>query len=216
TADGVVVVLHDTDFQRAAGDDRKIWDLTFDELRQIDVGSSFSPEFAGETVPTLQEAIDLVRGRAGLYIELKINPHEEDLPGRVVKIIRDNDFASQCLIMSLNRDAVAEVRHLMPELCVGLGVAVKLGDLSQLDADFVSAQARLVTLALIGDLRRHGKATHVWTVNDREQMATFTQMGVDYIITDHPSLLRAVVEEYRNLSKPERLLLAFRQVLVQH
>jgi glycerophosphoryl diester phosphodiesterase len=46
-------------------------DFTLAELRQLDAGSWFSPQFAGTRLPTFEEAIDALRGRSGLYIELK-------------------------------------------------------------------------------------------------------------------------------------------------
>ncbi len=46
-------------------------DFTLREIKQLDAGSWFNPKFNGARVPTFQEAIDLVRGRAGLYPETK-------------------------------------------------------------------------------------------------------------------------------------------------
>ena len=71
TADGVVVLLHDADLMRVASVERRLRDIKFDELSDIDVGSWFMPEFSNERIPTLQEAIDLARGRIKLNIELK-------------------------------------------------------------------------------------------------------------------------------------------------
>jgi len=65
TKDGVVVVLHDANLLQVGGVDRNIWDLNYSELQEVDVGSSFSPEFAGERVPTLEETIDVCGFRCG-------------------------------------------------------------------------------------------------------------------------------------------------------
>ena len=46
-------------------------DFTLREIKQLDAGSWFNPKFKGARVPTFQEAIDLVRGKAGLYPETK-------------------------------------------------------------------------------------------------------------------------------------------------
>src|SRR4029077_5001105 len=58
TADGVVVVNHDRDLMRVAGDPRRIADITFAEARKLDLGSRIGPECAGERIPTLAEAIE--------------------------------------------------------------------------------------------------------------------------------------------------------------
>ena len=85
--DGVLVCLHDLTLERttnvedvfpergtAAPGGGKTWnvsDFTVQELKSLDAGSWFSPKFAGERIPTFQEAIDLIRGKAGLYPETK-------------------------------------------------------------------------------------------------------------------------------------------------
>ncbi len=95
TKDGVLVCLHDLTLERTTNveevfPDRsrtdvsedqpptaqpaKHWyvsDFTLKEIRQLDAGSWSSAKFKGAKVPTFQEAIDLVRGQAGLYPETK-------------------------------------------------------------------------------------------------------------------------------------------------
>ena len=86
TRDGVLVCLHDPTLERTTDVEqvfpdryrvergRKIWpvpDFTLAEIRRLDAGSWFDSRFAGERVPTWQEAIDLIRGRAGLFPETK-------------------------------------------------------------------------------------------------------------------------------------------------
>ena len=46
-------------------------DFTLAEIKRLDAGSWFDKKFAGATIPTFQEAIDAVRGKAGMYPELK-------------------------------------------------------------------------------------------------------------------------------------------------
>jgi glycerophosphoryl diester phosphodiesterase len=84
--DGVLVCMHDLTLERTTNvkdvfADRasvvngvKTWrvsDFTLSELKRLDAGSWFKPEFKGERIPTFQEAVDLVRGKAGLYPETK-------------------------------------------------------------------------------------------------------------------------------------------------
>lgn len=86
TKDGVLVCLHDPTLERTTDvedvfPDRfrdvngaRRWyvaDFTLAEIKRLDAGRWFAPTFAGARVPTFQEAIDLVRGRAGLFPELK-------------------------------------------------------------------------------------------------------------------------------------------------
>jgi len=89
TRDGELICIHDdtlerttnaaevfpdrgsTDSRVGAGRHWLVNDFTLDEIRRLDAGKWFKPEFAGARLQTFQEAIDLVRGKAGLYPELK-------------------------------------------------------------------------------------------------------------------------------------------------
>jgi glycerophosphoryl diester phosphodiesterase len=90
TKDGVLICLHDASLERTTdveqrfpdrftevtwdGKTRKVWlanDFTLAEIKTLDAGSWFDAKFAGERVPTFDEAVALIRGRAGLFPELK-------------------------------------------------------------------------------------------------------------------------------------------------
>ena len=74
---------------KIAGDPRKVWDITYEETRAIDIGSWFAPEFSSERLPTLEEVLELARGKARVDIELKYYGHDEQLEARVVSIVED-------------------------------------------------------------------------------------------------------------------------------
>jgi glycerophosphoryl diester phosphodiesterase len=90
TRDGVLICLHDPTLERTTnveevfparstevedeGRKRRAWlanDFTLAEIKQLDAGSWFAPTFAGERVPTFDEAVALVKGKAGMFPELK-------------------------------------------------------------------------------------------------------------------------------------------------
>jgi glycerophosphoryl diester phosphodiesterase len=82
TRDGRLICLHDDSLERTTNveelfPDRKPWlavDFSLDEIKQLDAGSWFDPKFAGERIPTWEEAVAFVGDKAGLYPELKSPP----------------------------------------------------------------------------------------------------------------------------------------------
>ena len=101
TKDGVLICLHDASLERTTnveelfpgrvstqtieGKTRKAWlanDFTLAEIKTLDAGSWFDRKFAGETIPTFDEAIAVIRGKAGIFPELKT---PEIYAGRDVK-----------------------------------------------------------------------------------------------------------------------------------
>jgi len=213
-ADGVVVLLHDADLMRVASVNRRLRDIDYEELRDIDVGSWFAPEFSNERIPTLQQAIDLARGRIKLNIELKFTWADPTLTQKVGNIIRQKEFASDCVVSSLNFREVTEIKRTFPELTTGFIVFKAVGNLSRMEADFLSISAARATPRLVRQVHRRGKEVHVWTVNDLSNALSMIEMGVDNIITDEPADIRSLLEEWNALSDGEKIALMLRNLIV--
>jgi glycerophosphoryl diester phosphodiesterase len=213
TADGQVVLLHDRDLKRVAGVSRRLDELSYDEVRQLDVGSWFATTFAGERVPTLAEVIALCRGKIRLNIELKFFGPDRRLIRAVADILREQDFESDCLITSLDYDALLEVKRHNPRLRTGLIVAYALGDVSRLEVEALSVRADFLSDEVLRAAHRHGREVHAWTVNDAGQMTRLMKRGVDNIITSDPDLAIRVRDEWASLTGTERLVLASRVLL---
>jgi glycerophosphoryl diester phosphodiesterase len=208
TADGVLVLLHDSDLMRVVGLPRPIWEVTYDEIRDLDAGSWFSPDFADERIATLEQALDVARGRIGLNIELKFNGHDRQLAEGVARAVRTAGMAKRCVITSLSREGLASVRRIDPGLKIGQIVTVAIGDPRRLDVDLLSMEATRATPAAVRANRQAGLETHVWTVNERAQMQRMLERGVSNIITDRPAMLRELLDERSDHSDGELLLLA--------
>jgi len=213
TADGVVVLLHDTDLMRIAGVNKKIWQLPYSEIKALDAGSWFSPDFRGEHIPTLAEALELARNKIKLNIELKFNGQNKQLVGSVVQIIRDHDFDAQCVVTSLNYDELKKVEKLNPDLKTGFIIAKSIGNMFRVDFDFLSLAAGMVNADVVAAARKRKMGVHVWTVNRPDGMSYFINLGVDNIITDYPAKLVAVINERAALNDVEKLLLAAADIL---
>jgi glycerophosphoryl diester phosphodiesterase len=213
TADGVLVLFHDADFMRVASLNRRLRDTHSRELMHIDVGSWFAPEFSSERVPTLQEAIDLARGRIRLNIELKFNWPDPELVRKVGTMIRQNHFSSDCVISSLNYQALTQIKAAFPELTTGFIVFKAAGDLFRMETDFLSISAAIATGGLVRRLHRSERSVTVWTVNDFNNVISMLEIGVDNIITDFPGQVRGYLQEWNALSGSEKLALMLRNLI---
>jgi glycerophosphoryl diester phosphodiesterase len=205
TADGVIVVLHDSDLMRIAGVNKKIWETPFAEIRTMDAGSRFSKQFAGEPIPTLEQAIDSARGKIKLNIELKFNGHEKRLAERAVEIITGRKFEENCIVTSLNYEGLLRVRKLNNRIKTGHIVAKAVGDITARDVDLLSVESRLATFRLIRKSHGKNKQVHVWTVNKPARMDYFVDMRVDNIITDHPDVLVELLRKRVGMNDAERI-----------
>jgi glycerophosphoryl diester phosphodiesterase len=71
TSDGKLVLSHDGSVSRRTSGQGDIGKMTFDEVRALDAGIKSGPEFAGTKIPTFDEALDLARGKIGIYVDVK-------------------------------------------------------------------------------------------------------------------------------------------------
>jgi glycerophosphoryl diester phosphodiesterase len=210
TKDRQLVVMHDADFMRMAGDPRKVADLTAAEIATIDIGRKTGPQFAGEHAPLLSEVFDLARGRMKINIELKYNVPDPDLAPAVVEYLRREDLIDQAVVTSLDYAALRQVESLEPRIRTGHIVTAAVGNVTRTSADFLSLNAAQATPSLIRRARAAGKDVAVWTVNDPESMLRMIERGADNIITDDPGLLVRVMRDRGALGHAEILGLRLR------
>ncbi len=213
SADGEVVVIHDSDFMKLAGVGLKVWEASQADLDTIDVGSRYDSRCASERVPTLRQLLEVCRGRIGVNIELKSYGHGQRLEQRVVDIVEASGSVESVMLMSLERDIVRRLKTLRPDWQVGLLLSVLVGDVKGLEADFLAVNARFVSHRFVRQAHRAGKQVYAWTVNDPVAMSRMIGRDVDGLITDRPDLARDVIEQRATFSPMERLLLELAEML---
>lgn len=208
SADGEVLVVHDSDLMKIGGAPFKIWETDAARLRTVDIGSHAGPQFSGERVPTLAEALAVCKGRARVVVELKSYGHDQHLQERVAAIVEAAGMADDCIYMSLDHAMVGRMKRLRPSWRCGVLVAKAVGDLTSLDADFLAVEARIATGRFVRRAHRAGQEVYAWTVNDPAWMLAAMSHGVDGLITDRPDVARHVVARRAALSDGQRLLVA--------
>lgn len=194
TKDGTVVLLHDPSLKRTTGVNKYIWELTYDEVLELDAGSWFSEEFADAKIPTLEEVLDYCKGRINLNIELKLNGHNQDLETKVVSLIEQYGFERQCVITSATYESLVNVKKLNPNLKTGYIMSIVYGNFyDKKYIDFFSMKSSFITQRVVKEAHSRGKEIHAWTVNTKNEMDRLKNMGVDNIITDKPVKAREVL-----------------------
>lgn len=202
--DGHVVAFHDTTTQRTAGRDRKVEELTLEELRSLDVGSWKSPEWSSERAPTLKEVLACVPEGGKFFIEIKttskVVPH----------LKRDIESSSlrpeQVVIISFDDEVIAACKQAMPHIRAYWLHAFKLDEKTgrvnttyeeaiatalRIQANGLDLKANeFITPELVAAMDRAGLELHVWTVNDPELARQMLGLGARSITTDRPAWLR--------------------------
>ncbi|MCI5654413.1 MAG: glycerophosphodiester phosphodiesterase [Lachnospiraceae bacterium] len=211
TADGVIVLCHDTSLKRVAGVNKTVSDLTLEQIKKLDVGSWFSSEYQGEQIPTLEEVMEYAKGKIDLNIEIKNLGNSSGLPEKVIELVEKHEMQEQCVITSTNRFYLKRVKAVNPEIRTGYIISAAYGNFySDEFIDLISIRSSFVTERMIESAHEAGKAVHAWTVNGKVEMERLKQLGVDDMITDRPVLAREILygeEAKANLLEYLRLAL---------
>jgi glycerophosphoryl diester phosphodiesterase len=203
TSDGVAVIMHDVDVGRTTDGSGLVRAMSLDQVARLRI--ELSAGAAG--VPTLEETLRVLSGRAAADIEIKNVPGEPDFdPDReeaveaTLAAIASTRFDGAVLVSSFNPLSLARCRELAPHLPTGL-----LTDPS-VDADagltFAHAQGHAWVLPAIGALieaptgfaeRVHASRMRVgtWITDDPDQAVELMRAGVDAVATNDPGRILA-------------------------
>jgi glycerophosphoryl diester phosphodiesterase len=194
--DGHPVVIHDPDLSRTTDGSGQVGDLPLDQIQRFDAG-------LGEWVPTLEQVIDLVRGRAQLYIELK----GQQTPAAVVDTLRKQGFCDQAIAGSFYPWLPQKVKFLEPAIRTSVLVASRDQDDAfiewalAIEADYVHpcwehgspTPHKLLTPELIARIRQHGLGLIVWHEERPEELRELVQLDIDGICTNTPDVLAKIL-----------------------
>lgn len=203
TKDGIIVVSHDNNIKRISGYDINIWSSNYADIKDLDIGSWFDPQFKNERIPTLAEAIELCQGKILLNIELKPTGHETSLVESTVAIIKQHDFADQCVLASLDYPTLEKVGIVDPDLKRAYITALAIGDIQKLPVDIYSIESTFVTPEIVTAIHRENKEVLAWTVDSQEATEKMVKIGVDNLITDDVTQTREIVDQ---MTKPRELI----------
>ena len=101
TKDGYYVINHDTTFQRVAGVNRPVSDMTLEEIQQLRIKDT-TGSGALLPVPTFAEMLEIIKGREKLFVEMKGSTADRQMVDDLVKMIREAGCTEDCVLISLN------------------------------------------------------------------------------------------------------------------
>ena len=195
--DGPVVLMHDATVDRTTNGSGKTTELTVAELRRLDAGSWKDRRYAGEPVPTLEEALKALKGSGcQAVIEIKM----EGISKRVVETVRAAGMLDQTTVIAFSATVVKEVRALEPRLPCAWLSSEKLKGSPMQRADWIASRAKqcntnmvdlnytMLSAELLAELKKRGLIVWTWTVNDPVIMDGLMRWGIHSITTDRPDL----------------------------
>jgi glycerophosphoryl diester phosphodiesterase len=194
SADSVPVVFHDATLERITGVSAKVRETNLSQLQTLNAGKWFSDEFFDEKIPTLKEALGILKN-VDKFLYFDVKPHCEWSDAEVaefVNTLNDRGIKEKCVITSFNDTFLGQVRRLDGDLAIGQIVAnleAYKTQFSQAVANrdnLISSQYRVLleNPALIAETRSQGVDIVAWTVDDPADMQKLIDLGVTRIVTN--------------------------------
>jgi glycerophosphoryl diester phosphodiesterase len=205
SSDGVPVVMHDPDLARTTDRTGLVRSLRLDELRRVRIRTSDG----GTTgLPTLEETLSALSGRAGIDVEIKNIPWEPDFDAQreeaVEATFRALDavgFTGPVLVSSFNPLSIARARVLG-------GGDVATGLLTTADVDartafgFARSEGHAWVLPFVGavlsagpslcdDVHAAGMRVGTWITDDAATAVRLLHARVDAVATNDPATIVA-------------------------
>jgi glycerophosphoryl diester phosphodiesterase len=188
TRDGRLAVIHDATLGRTTNGRGRVRDFTLAELQKLDAGR-------GEPVPSLEEALELTRGRALLLVELK----EPEAAATLVRFFRDHQAFGDAMAISFWHPALKAMKEAEPRLVTGVLLVGCPADPAGLAraarADAMVLQYAYVTPDLVAAAHQNGLKVYIWNIDDVERLPPYLAMNPDLIGSNRPEVL---IEYLRN------------------
>jgi glycerophosphoryl diester phosphodiesterase len=194
--DGHIVVMHDDTVDRTTNGTGPVGSHTLAELRALDAGAWFGPQFTGERIPTFAEVLARYRGRVHLHTELK--GRAARLASGTADLVRQYGMVAHVTVTPFHYQRLVETRAYAPELPTGWLVH-EVSDMTITQAQAlgltqICPEADRVTPALVRRLHAQGFVVRAWGVDDEALMRQVVDAGADGMTVNVPDRLLAYLQ----------------------
>jgi glycerophosphoryl diester phosphodiesterase len=184
--DKELVVIHDSTVDRTTDGKGAVGDYTLERLKKFDAGK-------GQTIPTLQEVMDLIDERVRLVIELK----EEGTERMVVELIKRNNLDDNVYVISFWHELVRKIKEIDNRIKTGVllvGCPVDCYVATQASANALVMRYNFVNRHFVKMAHKENLKVFVWNIDAPNILQPYVDMEVDGIGSNDPRIL---VEYFR-------------------
>lgn len=198
TKDGQIVVCHDPTIDRTTNGKGAIEDMTLDEIRRARIVDA-AGNATDESIPTLEEVLDLIDGRCQLLLEIKLN-RKDQYPGiaeKCIGIVNEKGMHDKTIFQSFNDIILEDVHAVDPSIRLekllicrlpfGLCLDGRITSFNFKKYDYVASfnpMYKLTSKRFVKVVHKAGKEVRIWTVDGWTKLIPY----VDGIITNDPEL----------------------------
>ncbi|AFH50553.1 Glycerophosphoryl diester phosphodiesterase [Ignavibacterium album JCM 16511] len=210
TVDNEIICIHDSNTRRVGNKNIRVTSSTLDELKKVDVGIRKGNQFAGTTIPTLQEVLDIIPEQKGLHLEIKDN--REKFLFRLKEILKESNIPSEKIrIISFHRNIIRAAKKYIPDIKAYLifgwyfskgnyfkSLARKLitKKIDTVNCDgLVIYSGSYIEDGFIKAFQSKNLDVCTYNVEDENKAQKLFEFGVDSITTNSPLMIRKAIQK---------------------
>lgn len=198
TRDGVPVLMHDATLDRTTNGAGKVDKATLSELKKLDAGYWFDDSFIGTRIPTLEEALQVLQGRACIFWDTKAQT-EAAIIAATIELFKKYGYDRNCMLIGFGAlgssgdpTTPKQIVKLWPD--APLAPAVKSPeDIAAILSKFPSIRAVTIfrnkaTPELVDAAHAEGLLVMTTTLIQADHPRVYQKMiglGVDFMMLDH-------------------------------
>ena len=202
TADGIPFAFHDPLLDRVSDREGAVNEMTWEQLSDVVIHPG---QNGGGRLATIEQLLQEFPDT-----NFNIDTKSASVVGPLLDVLEENDALDRVCLASFFDQRLASIRQRLGDrACVSQGPFETITSLARGLLGQESDQAAnrplqvptsigplpVIRPKLIRAAQRFGSPVQVWTVDDPQRMHELLDMGVDGIMTDHPSVLRGVMVE---------------------
>ena len=197
--DGEIVAIHDPTLDRTTNGHGPVMAHSLKELRDLDAGSWFAPEFAKEKLPTLDEILSFAgTADVNLYLEIK-SQSGYGIERALVSALRGRAEAMRVVVFSFDPHALELVRRLDRVTMTGLlwddDPAEAVERAMHIGARQIAPRGDRISRELVAEAHTNGLQVVTWTINEPALIRALASAGVDGIMSDYPDRIVSALNE---------------------
>ncbi|MBE6591225.1 MAG: hypothetical protein E7646_04225 [Ruminococcaceae bacterium] len=204
TLDGVLVSCHDPTLDRVSNGSGKIYEKTFDELKDLDFGSKHSESFAGLGICTFEEILQKFASRVVMNIHVKIwdAEFEDHKLEEIVALIRKYDCAKHCYFMTTSDKMLKMAMEYAPDIAVCVGWDGNEDKMSMVNRALALGIKKIQLFRpyfdqnTIDEAHKNGIICNLFWADSPDKALNYAKMGIDTILTNNYLAVSKVVRKY--------------------
>lgn len=209
TKDNEIVCIHDSNTSRVGKKSIDVRSSNLTTLKNVDLGIRKGEQFAGTTIPTLQEVLKIIPEQKGIHLEIKDN--REKILNRLKEILKESNIPNEKIrLISFHRNIIRAAKKYLPELKAYLifgwyfskgnyfkSLAQKLimRKLNTVNCDGVVMFAdSYIDEKFVQTLKNMNLDVCIYNVEDANKAIKLSNYNVDSLTTNSPLKIRKAIE----------------------